>query len=258
MLGNYEVKRIGRSRFRYVEAGEGEPLVLLHGLLGTLSNFVEVIEHFKTKYRVIFLLLPLFEGNLLHASVGSMKKFVHRFVQKMGFDRVHLVGNSLGGHIALLYALDPKSVLTVKTLTLTGSSGLFEHGMGDTYPKRGNYEYIRMKAQSTFFDPAVATKELVDEVFETVNNRAKALRIVYLARSATRNYLGDRLHDIHVPTLLIWGKNDNVTPPVVAEEFNRKIAGSQLCFIDECGHAPMMERPREFNAILEPFLQRHR
>jgi pimeloyl-ACP methyl ester carboxylesterase len=162
------------------------------------------------------------------------------------------LGNSLGGHVALVYIL--KHPERVKSLTLTGSSGLFENAMGDSYPKRGDYEYIKNKTAQTFYDPAVATPELVDEVFEITKNRIKVIKIIALAKSAIRHNLGEELNQIQQPTLLIWGKNDIVTPPFVAEEFKKLIPNSQLHFIDKCGHAPMMEVPVEFNSILEKFL----
>jgi pimeloyl-ACP methyl ester carboxylesterase len=155
--------------------------------------------------------------------------------------------------VGLVYVL--KTPEKIKSLTLTGSSGLFENAMGDSYPKRGDYEYIKNKTAQTFYDPAVATKELVDEVFEITCNRIKVIKILALAKSAIRNNLAEELHQIKQPTMLIWGKNDIVTPPFVAEEFKKLIPNSQLQFIDKCGHAPMMEVPNEFNIILENFLQ---
>jgi len=144
----------------------------------------------------------------------------------------------------------------IKSLILTGSSGLFENGMGDTYPRRGDYEYIRKKTEVTFYDPNMATKELVDEVFEITRNRLKVIKIIALAKSAIRNNLGEELNNIKQPTLLVWGNNDTITPPFVAREFNRLIPNSELHFIDQCGHAPMMEQPAEFNAILDKFLKK--
>jgi pimeloyl-ACP methyl ester carboxylesterase len=146
----------------------------------------------------------------------------------------------------------------IKTLTLTGSSGLFENGMGDSYPKRGDREYIRKKSQLTFYDPAMATEELVNEVFEITNNRIKVIKIIALAKSAIRNNLGEELSHIKQPTCLIWGNNDTITPPFVAKEFQKLIPNSELHFIDKCGHAPMMEVPDQFNRILGEFLERHR
>jgi 2-hydroxy-6-oxonona-2,4-dienedioate hydrolase len=144
----------------------------------------------------------------------------------------------------------------IKSLILTGSSGLFENGMGDTYPRRGDYEYIKKKTEVTFYDPKTATKELVDEVFEITRNRLKVIKIIALAKSAIRHNLGEELNQITQPTLLIWGNNDTITPPFVAREFQRLIPDSELHFIDKCGHAPMMEQPHEFNVILDKFLKK--
>jgi 2-hydroxy-6-oxonona-2,4-dienedioate hydrolase len=126
--------------------------------------------------------------------------------------------------------------------------------MGDTYPKRGDYEYIKKKTELTFYDPAMASKELVDEVYDIVNSRIKVIKIIALAKSAIRNNLGEELNQIKIPTLLIWGNNDTITPPFVGKEFNKLLPNSELHFIDKCGHAPMMETPAEFNIILHKFL----
>jgi len=247
----YELKKEGK--FEYLEVGEGETLMLLHGLFGALSNFSDLIEKFRHTHKVVVPILPLFDLDILHTSVTGLAKHVTQFIDHKGYDNIHLLGNSLGGHVGLVYIL--KTPEKIKSLTLTGSSGLFENAMGDSYPKRGDYEYIKNKTAQTFYDPAVATKELVDEVFEITRNRIKVIKILALAKSAIRNNLGEELHQIKQPTMLIWGKNDIVTPPFVAEEFKKLIPHSQLQFIDKCGHAPMMEVPHEFNSILENFLQ---
>jgi pimeloyl-ACP methyl ester carboxylesterase len=251
---DYEVKQQGKHK--YIEEGEGEqPLVLLHGLFGALSNFKELIDYFSRYMKVVVPLLPLYELSLLETTVGGLAKFVHRFIENLGYKQIHLLGNSLGGHVGLVYALNHPN--RIKTIILTGSSGLFENGMGETYPKRGDYEYIRKKTELTFYNPDMATKELVDEVFEIVNNRLKVIKIIALAKSAIRHNLGEELRAIKAPTLLIWGQNDTITPPMVAEEFHQLIPQSELYFIDKCGHAPMMEVPDEFNEILLRFLQKH-
>ena len=247
----YEIHKEGK--FEYVEVGEGQPLMLLHGLFGALSNFSDLIEHFKHTHKVIVPILPLYDLDLLHTTVKGLAKHVQQFIDHKGYDQIHLLGNSLGGHVGLVYILSHPE--KIKTLTLTGSSGLFENAMGDSYPKRGDYEYIRAKTAETFYDPAVATKQLVDEVFEITNSRIKVIKIIALAKSAIRNNLGEELGQIKVPTLLIWGKNDKVTPPFVAEDFHKLIPNSELAFIDQCGHAPMMEVPHAFNEILAQFLK---
>lgn len=246
----YQIKQT--DKFRYIEEGQGEPLLLLHGLFGALSNFKDLVEYFKKSYKVIVPMLPLFELDIFHTTVGGLEKHVHKFIEHKGYNGIHLLGNSLGGHVALVHIL--KHPERIKSLILTGSSGLFENGMGDSYPKRGDYEYIKKKTEFTFYDPAIATKELVDEVYSITNNRLTVIKIIALAKSAIRNNLNEELSQIKQPTLLIWGNNDNVTPPFVAEEFHKLIPHSELYFIDKCGHAPMMEVPAEFNRILEQFL----
>lgn len=248
-----EIKTHGK--FKYIEEGEGEPLILLHGLFGALSNFRDLFERFKSTHKVFIPMLPLFDLGL-ETGVGALAKYTQKFIEAMELDKVHLMGNSLGGHVALIYTLQNQQ--KVATLTLTGSSGLFENGMGETYPKRGDYEFIRKKTELTFYDPEMATKELVDEVYSIVNNRLKAIKIIALAKSAIRNNLSDELREIQVPTCLIWGKNDTITPPMVAEEFKNLIPNSELYWIDHCGHAPMMEQPEAFNVILAEFLSRNK
>jgi 2-hydroxy-6-oxonona-2,4-dienedioate hydrolase len=249
---NFEVKQDGK--FQFVEEGEGQTLLLLHGLFGAMSNFAGIISHFRHTHKVVVPMLPLFELDLLHTTVGGLEKFLTKFIDHRGYKDIHLLGNSLGGHVALVHVL--KSSANIKSLILTGSSGLFENGMGDTYPKRGDYEYIRKKTEMTFYDPNTASKELVDEVYQIVNERMKTLKVISLARSAIKNNLGDELKQIKLPTLLIWGNNDSITPPFVGREFNKLIPNSELHFIDHCGHAPMMEVPDEFNVILAEFLQK--
>jgi 2-hydroxy-6-oxonona-2,4-dienedioate hydrolase len=241
--------------FRYIESGpeDAETLLLLHGLFGALSNFESIINRFSKEYRVVVPILPIYEMPIFDVSVMGLVDFVVKFVNYKGFDKVHLLGNSLGGHVALLFALNNPD--RVASITLTGSSGLFESAFGTAFPKRGDYEYIKNKTAETFYNPEVASKELVDEVFGIVNDRSKAIRVIATAKSAVRHNLGDKLHKIKVPALLIWGKQDGVTPPFVGEKFHELISDSRLHFIDECGHAPMMEKPQEFNDILDAFLK---
>ncbi len=243
-----------QDKYKFIEEGEGEPLLLLHGLFGALSNFADLVEHFRKQYKVIVPLLPLLELDIFHTTVNGLAKHVHGFIEARGYQNINLLGNSLGGHIALIHTL--KHPEKIKSLTLTGSSGLFENGMGDSYPKRGDYEYIKKKAELTFYNPAMATKELVDELFDITTTRMKVIKIIALAKSAIRSNLGEELNQIKQPTLLIWGNNDTITPPFVGKEFHKLIPNSELHFIDKCGHAPMMEVPNEFNDILGTFLSK--
>lgn len=248
---NHQIKEEGN--FKYIETSPGKPvLLLLHGLFGALSNFEGVIDRFSPSHNVVIPMLPIYELPLLNTGLSGLVDHVKRFVEFKDFHDVNLLGNSLGGHVAILYAMQSQDRLA--SITLTGSSGLFENSLGSTFPKRGNYEFIKNKTGETFYDPATATTELVDEVFEIVNDRNKVIRVIATAKSAVRHNLADKLHNIKIPTLLIWGQQDTITPPFVAEQFKELIQGSQLYFIDFCGHAPMMEKPKEFNDILADFL----
>ena len=242
------------GRFKYIETGGGEEsLLLLHGLFGALSNFDSIIQHFGNRYNVVVPILPIMDLPLRKLSVMGLVEYVADLLDYKGYEGVHVLGNSLGGHVALLFVLQHPE--KVRSVTLTGSSGLFESAMGTSFPKRGDKDFIRKKTQSTFYRPEVASEELIDEVFDTVNDRNKAIRVIATAKSAVRHNLGDNLSQIHAPVLLIWGKDDQITPAFVADKFHELLPDSRLVFIDECGHAPMMEHPGLFNQYLGAFLQ---
>jgi pimeloyl-ACP methyl ester carboxylesterase len=225
------------GKYSYYEAGQGTPVVILHGLMGGLSNFDAVATYFSEKgYKIVIPDLPIYTQNILKTNVKNFAKYVKDFITFKGFDRVILLGNSLGGHIALYHTkMYPEKVAG---LVITGSSGLYESAMGDSYPKRGDYEYIKKKAEDVFYDPKVATPALT------------------IAKSAIRHNMAKDLPKMHVQTCIIWGKNDKVTPPDVAEEFNKLLPNSTLYWIDKCGHAAMMEQPEEFNRLLEEWLNK--
>ncbi len=248
----YEV--IEEEGFKYIEAGEGETLVLLHGLMGELSNWEPAIDHFKKSYHVVVPILPIYELPILTLGVKSLSKYVHRFLKFKKLHQVVLIGNSLGGHVGLVFTVAHQEF--VKALVLTGSSGLYENAFGGSFPRRESYEYIKEKVEFTFYDPATATKELVDEVFKSVNDRSRVIRILALAKSAIRHNMNKELPRITIPVSLIWGKQDKITPPEVAVEFHELLPNSELNWVDKCGHAPMMERPIEFNEFLDKFLNR--
>lgn len=246
-----------KKNFNYIEKGEGHPMVLLHGLMGGLSNFESLIDFFSTKgYKVYFPELPIYSLPVLSTNVANLAKHITAFLEEVVQQPVTLVGNSLGGHVGLVVAVDHPEL--VHSLVLTGSSGLYEKSFGETFPKRGNYEYIKSKAEEVFYDPKNATKQIVDEVYEVVNNNSKVIKTVYIARSAMKHNMKEVLHKIKIPVCLIWGKQDHVTPPEVAVQFNEQLPDATLYWIDKCGHAPMMEHPEQFNKILLAWLNDRR
>ena len=141
--------------FRFIDEGKGQVLFLLHGLFGALSNWEGVVNRFSKKYRVVIPMLPIYEMPVREAGLDGLRQFVEDFVFYKGLSDMIIMGNSLGGHIALMYTLKNES--KVAKLILTGSSGLFEDSMGGSYPKRGNYQYIKERVSYTFYDPSVAT-----------------------------------------------------------------------------------------------------
>jgi pimeloyl-ACP methyl ester carboxylesterase len=248
----YEV--IEQDGFKYVEAGEGEPLVLLHGLMGELSNWENTIDTFKANYKVLVPILPIYELPLLTLGVKSLSKYLLRFLKYKGLSQVVLIGNSLGGHVGLVFTVNHQSY--VKALVLAGSSGLYENAFGGSFPRRESYDYVREKVEYTFYSPETATKELVDEVFHTINDRNRVIRILAMAKSAIRHNMAKELSKITIPVSLIWGMQDKITPPDVAEEFHQLLPNSELNWVDKCGHVPMMEQAEVFNKFLTLFLDR--
>jgi len=238
--------------FSYIDEGEGEVLLLLHGLMGGLSNWEVVIEEFSKNYRVILPMLPVYDLPVLTTGVKTLAKHLHKFIKYKKLNNVVLLGNSLGGHVALIYVLAHPEM--IKAMVLTGSSGLYENAFGGSFPRHENYQFVKEKTEYTFYDPAVATTELIDEVYKLVNDRHSVIRLLAMAKSAIRHNMKNDLHKIQIPVSLIWGRNDKITPPEVAEEFNQLLPDSELHWIDKCGHAPMMEHPQEFNRLLKGFL----
>lgn len=246
----FEIKEAGK--YKYIEEGDGPNLVLLHGLFGALSNWDLVINKFKDKFRIIIPMLPIYELPFRKVGLDSLVDYLEGFIDLKKIDNINLMGNSLGGHVALIYTL--KRQETVKKLILTGSSGLFENAMGGSFPKRGSYQYVKERAEYTFYDPKSISEEYIQEIFETTKSIPKCLNIVAIAKSAQRHNMANEIPNIKVPTLLVWGLNDTITPPMVAHDFQRLIPNSTLKFIDKCCHAPMMEQPEKFNEILGEFL----
>lgn len=243
-----------QKKHKFIEEGSGHPIVLLHGLMGGLSNFDSLTETFSKKgYKIYAPELPLYSLSIPKTNVENIASYVAKFLEDVVKEKATLIGNSLGGHLGLVVAL--KYPELVHSLVLTGSSGLYEKSFGETFPKRGNYEYVKRKAEEVFYDPKVATDEIVKDVFDTVNDSKKAIKILYIARSAIKHNMKDELHKIKMPVCLIWGKQDGVTPPEVAVDFEKGLPNSELHWIDKCGHAAMMEHPEKFNEILYKWLE---
>ena len=241
------------GKFKWLEEGDGgKPIILLHGLMGGVENFGEMVDFISEEYKVYGLDLKLFEGSILKVSVKSLSDYLYDFMNHLGLSSAILLGNSMGGHIALIFSKEHPEM--VDGMVLTGSSGLYESAMGDSFPRRGDKDYIRTKTEEVFYNPKVATDELVDRVFEIANNRVSILRLLGYAKSAIRHNMAEDLPDFKMPVCLIWGEHDKVTPPNVANEFHKLLPNSELYWMALCGHAAMWEHPEEFSKIVLKFL----
>jgi pimeloyl-ACP methyl ester carboxylesterase len=239
--------------YNYVEEGTGAPVIMLHGMFGKISNWEPVIQRVSRLFRAIAFELPYLELEPKLCSVGVMTEFLANFIESNRLKNITLIGNSLGGHVALDYVINYRD--GVDRLVLTGSSGLFERGYEYDVQRYPTKEYLARKIGEVFYDKRYVTDELVDEVHRLLQPRMNKLKIVKMSKSAKRYNLAGQLSMITCKTLLIWGKNDIITPPEVAYIFNSNIRHSKLVFINGCGHAPMMEKPDEFNNHLIDFLQ---
>ena len=240
------------GKFKYLEEGKGTNVIMLHGLMGGVDNFGDMVDFISNEFKVYGLDLKLFETPYLKCSVKNKAEYLLKFMDHLKIESATLLGNSMGGHIGLVFTkLYPKRV---DSLILTGSSGLYESAFGNSFPRRGDYDYIKTKTEEVFYDPKVATKDLVDRVFKITNKRDTIVRLLAFAKSAIRHNMAKDLPKMKLPACLIWGKYDKVTPPHVAEEFNSLLPNSSLFWVDKCGHAPMWEHPKEFSEIVRKWL----
>jgi pimeloyl-ACP methyl ester carboxylesterase len=243
------------STYEFLEHGQGTPLVMLHGMMGWPGNWEGTFSYLPPDCHVYALKLPFFEDAVRLDSVSAITEFVQGFLDDRGLDKMVLCGNSLGGHASLMLAL--RHPQRVAGIVLTGSSGLFERGFAATQGSKPSRQWIGDRIREIFFDPALATDELIDEVCRLIYIRRNARDIVHIAKSAKRDNMADRLGQITCPALIVWGRQDVITPPEVAEEFHRTLPCAELTWLDRCGHAAMMERPREFAEALAAWWKKH-
>jgi 2-hydroxy-6-oxonona-2,4-dienedioate hydrolase len=244
--------------YQYLDEGPATdlpPVVLLYGLLGDVTNWTATVGTLTARgYRVLVPVLPVYDLPPNQSNLHGLVEHVRGFVETLRLAPIALAGNSLGGQLALLYTLGYPE--RVAALILTGSSGIFEVETGTTTIRRRDRNFIRERAALSFFDPVHVTDNLVEKSYTLFNDRNRALRILQLARSSQAETVTDQLAHIATPTLLVWGRNDRITPPDVAEAFLRHLPCAELYFIDRCGHAPMIERPEAFNRLALAFLHK--
>lgn len=252
---SYPVASADGFRYIYIK-GKGysePPLVMLHGMFGGLSNFDNFIRLMGDSRDIIVPEMPLYEVDNKDNTIPELTSwFIEKVICGLNLRNVILLGNSLGGHIALDCTVRKPEL--VSGLILTGSSGLFENGFGYSRPRRFDRNYIRERASMTFYNYRVE-ESMIDEIQAILRNRKKLSKLVKIARSAREYNMRSRLKDISQPCLLVWGKNDLITPPAVAVSLMKGLPNARLKWIEKCGHAPMMEKPMEFVRGVADFLE---
>jgi len=245
--------RLGVGEFQWIEVGDGAPVVLLHGLLGTAEQWRATLTVLAPRWRGLALALPIFDLPADDLSIGRLALHALEFLDAERIGPAVLVGTSLGGHVALELALrDPARV---RALVLTGSGGLLERTLTQRVPHRPGAAFVRATMEEIFYDAGRVTPEWVDSVSAVIGRRSYALRLLQISRSARGHNVDDRLREIRCPTLLVWGKEDRITPPEVALRFLAGIRRSEVRFIPSCGHAVLLEQPEAFGDHLTEFLE---
>jgi pimeloyl-ACP methyl ester carboxylesterase len=233
---------------------EDQSLIFLHGLFGCPDNWKTVIDVFSTHFRIFAPELPLFDNNESSCSVPEFSELVMEKATHQGITSAVIAGNSLGGHIAMDIAL--RHPHFVQGLILTGSGGLVERSFEKSVPRKPSADYLRPRIMQIFYDKSLVSDELVEWVRTILWNRSNARRLIKIARSARRYKMLPYLKDIICPCLLIWGEDDEITPKPVAEMFHRELPDSELRWVSNCGHAPMIEHPLLFARLAGDFVSR--
>jgi 2-hydroxy-6-oxonona-2,4-dienedioate hydrolase len=240
-----------------VDMGEGSDAILfLHGLFGTPEHWQLVMEQLADRYRVIAPQLPIDPkpGRRRKGiqTIRDLSDLVTQLVKTLQIDSFVLCGNSLGGLIAIdLCVQYPK---LANGLILAGSAGLFEQSPIRGLRSRPSKEFVRATISGIVYDQSFVTDKLVDQWHQAVTDRDYIRFLLRVSRATRDRSVEDELGNLKLPTLIVWGENDEITPPSIGKEFQRRIDGAQLEFLDACGHAPNWEQPERFAQLMDQFL----
>ena len=263
---------VAGSKVNYVEMGEGEPLVFVHGLAGCWQNWLENIPHFARTHRVIAIDLPGFgesELPLEQITIPGYGRFVDAFLECIGVDRAAIVGNSMGGFISAevavshpdrvskLALVSAAGVMTVRTAQLAIAKRLARsfHMSAARVLSRRETIVRRRGMRKLILRGVVRYPELLQPelVYEIASGGGKPGFID--AFNAILDYdFSDRLPAVEQPTLIVWGRKDRIVPVGGAYRYEQLIPNSSRFVLEDTGHVPMIERPALFNRLLEGFL----
>lgn len=242
---------------RIVDLGSGEQTVLfLHGLFGSPSHWHDVMARLADRYRVIAPQLPIDPqpGRRQHGikSIAELSDQVAEMVDSLQIDPFVICGNSLGGLVAIDLCARRKDY--AQGLVLAGSAGLFERN-----PIRGirpspSREFVRSTVKDIVYDQDLVTDELIDDWHSSFSDRDYVRFVLRVSRATRDRTVEKELSNLDLPTMIIWGEEDAITPPSTGREFQQRIKGSDLQFLPQCGHAPNWEQPGAFADLLHEFL----
>jgi pimeloyl-ACP methyl ester carboxylesterase len=261
------------AEVNYAQIGEGEPILFVHGLAGCWRNWLENLPHFGRTHRAIALDLPGFGHSPMPSwpiDMPAYGRLIHDFCEKLGIERAAaLVGNSMGGFVSTEAVIERPS--RFDKLVLVSAAGIsFAEAQGRRLeasvnlfeatvpffagPRRAWLNRSRGRQFAfgrVFHYPNRMRPELLREQMEPgLRSPGFADAIRAIGGYDTR----DRLTEIEIPTLVVWGLNDHVVPVEAAIGYHRMIPDSRLELFERTGHVPQMERPVRFNALLDDFL----
>jgi pimeloyl-ACP methyl ester carboxylesterase len=253
-------------RIHYLEAGRGDPVILLHGTGGEGARWMPTIEGLASNFRIISLDQIGFgqsDKPLTTYHSGVFAGFLARFMQAIGVPRATIIGQSMGAGVALYLAVHNPEM--VERLVLVNGGGY--RAAADPPPappnwhdrqiaNAGTLEESREYLRKLYYDHSFVTDELVEQ------NLILRLRSAYTIESmqtANARALGalteEEVRGIKAPTLLVWGTNDRLSPVANADKLNAAIQNSRKVLIDKAGHYPFLEQAEKFNQIVLEFLK---
>jgi pimeloyl-ACP methyl ester carboxylesterase len=252
--------RVHGRKIAYYEAGKGSVVILLHGLGADSHHWAANIDALSRNFRVIALDQIGYgqsDKPVMRYTVGNFADYLHGFMEAAKIPKASLVGNSLGGWVALDFTLRHADM--VEKLVLVDAAGL--HPASALQLPKGGWKSLSPQNTHWFFDLMAANKEwaTTDLGPDAFARHAKNGDTYTVASSVAemvtgREFEDKKLEKVKVPTLIIWGRDDMLIPLAMGESFNKGIKGSQLLVIDGTGHIPMVGKPVEFNQAVMKFL----
>lgn len=211
-----------------------------------------MVEALKDSYRVIVPRIPLSDLPLEDANVKHIAHMLHGFIEHHQLQNIILVGHAVGGQLALMYThLYPANV---RKLVLVGSAGLMERTpLPDTAPL--DLQLLQDEWEHGYYLKGHLPEKIAQEFLEVASDESRQAALGEIARSSKRYQVSSFLNKIDHPVLLVWGLHDPVSPPESALHFNDLLSNSEIRFIEDCGHVPMLEKPQQFVAHLQAFLK---